>query len=336
MHASSEAPGLMRPSPRVPDPGPEWAALPTSRSARWFLPRRPGVLTNRSFLIHHPVTIRSRVGWEAGRFLATRGGLQLLRSSAMLPREVWDPVADLIPAGGALSVARANHPGRYFAVVIGAGGDLQAFVKVARDSRGDDSLQREREALETFGPLLPAPLFAPRVLDSGEGLLVLEAVEWRTRLDPWRLPGEVARALGGFFRATASGSDGSLGITHGDCTPWNLLRTAKGWALVDWESTEGGVPPFFDPFHYLVQSCVELRRPTKRAVVEGLNLRGWVGRSLSAYAEGAGLDPGMAKGLFEEYLRYSAGRVSPSAPPRALGMRRKLLRLFRSHAGASA
>lgn len=329
MHPGAGAASVTRPLERVPDPPAEWAALPTSRSARWFLPRRPGVTTERSFLIHHPVTIRSRIAWEAARFLAARGGLRLLPSSAMLPREVWRAVAGLIPKGGALAVARANHPGRFFSMVVGAEGELVAFVKVARDSSGADSLQRERQALEAFGPFVQPPLFAPRVLEADEGLLVMEAVEWQRRPDPWRLPPEVAHALGGFFRASASGSDGTLGGTHGDCTPWNLLRTAKGWALVDWESAEGGVPPFFDPFHFLVQSCIELKRPTKRAIIEGLDLKGWVGASIAAYAAGCGVDYREARGKFGEYLRYSAAHVSIDAPPRALRARRMLFRLLR-------
>jgi hypothetical protein len=127
----------MRTAKRVPAP-PGWAALPTSRSARWFLPRRPGVTTKRSVLVHHPVTIRSWVGWKAARFLAARGGLQLLRASAMLPREVWEPLAGLIPTAGARAVARANHPGRFFSLVVGTEGELVAFAKIARDSRGAD------------------------------------------------------------------------------------------------------------------------------------------------------------------------------------------------------
>lgn len=332
MSRSVEPVVVTRPTERVPDPRPEWAALPTQRAPRWFLPREPGRRTERSFLIHHPVTTRSRVAWKAARFLAARGALRVLRPSAMLPREVWDPVAGLIPKGGALSVARANHPGRFFALVVGAEGDLLAFVKVARDSAGTEALYREHRALESFGVLLPPPLFAPRVLEAEAGLLVLEAVEWQRLPGPWRLPLEVAHALGGFFRATASGTREGLGATHGDCTPWNLLRTRKGWALVDWESAETSVPPFFDPFHFVVQSSIELKRPTKRAIIDGLTLKGRVGATLEAYAAGCQVDPGEARGLFGEYLRYSAARVSPDAPARALRTRRQLLHLLRAAA----
>ncbi|HEX6207132.1 MAG TPA: hypothetical protein VF058_02125 [Actinomycetota bacterium] len=313
---------MTRAPERVPDPTREWATLPTSRAPRWFLPRRRGTATRRSFMIYHPVTLRSRVGWEAARRLAAVGALELLRPSNMLPREVWEPVAGVIPQGGALAVARANHPGRFLALVVGADGDLLAFLKVARDSVGSDVLERERRALETYGPLLPPPLFTPRVLDGQAGSLLLEAIEWRSRAIPWGLPTDVAHAMGRFYAASVS--EGSQGVTQGDFTPWNLLRAPHGWALVDWESAESGVPPFFDLFHFFVQSSAELRRPSKRAVIEGLDLRGWVGACVEAYSAGAGVDPRAAKDLFGEYLRFSAARVSAGAPPRARRIRREL------------
>ena len=46
--------------------------------------------------------------------------------------------------------------------------------KVARDTAGAEALARERDALERWGPLLPPPLHAPGVLDSANGILILE------------------------------------------------------------------------------------------------------------------------------------------------------------------
>jgi hypothetical protein len=248
----------------------------------------------------------------------------------MMPREVWDRVAPLIPVGGALAVARANHPGRFLSLVVGEQGELRAFVKIARDSIGSEALRRERWALETLGALLPHPLFAPRVLDHEEGVLVLEPVEWRVRSQPWKLDPEVAYALGRFFRATATASDGSTGAWHGDCTPWNLLRAERGWALVDWENAETDKPAFFDVFHFLVQASVELRRPTKGSIIRGLEQDGWVGASIRAYGNGADIDLREAASLFSEYLRKSLRALDPSTPGRAVRIRRNLSRRLRS------
>jgi hypothetical protein len=311
---------------RAPDPGPDWVALPSWRSPRWYLPREPAENTRTSLLVYHPITRRSRVGWEVARVLAARGLLGLRRGLPLVPNEVWEASAHLIPEGGGLAVARANHPGRFVSLVVGDKGQLRAFVKVARDSVGAEALVRERMAIERWGPLLSPPLYAPRVLDHRHGALILEPVEWLARMSPWRMDNDVAHALGGFFHMTVSQRTPLLGVAHRDCAPWNLLRTRSGWALIDWENAEEGRPPFFDLFTFFVQSTGELGRPTKRALMDGLELSGPVGESMKAYAAGAGLDPLEAKPLFREYLERSSAELTPSDSPRELRIRRLLAR----------
>jgi hypothetical protein len=313
---------------RAPDPGPDWLALPSWRSPRWYLPREPAEKARASLFIYHPVTRRSRVGWELARILAGRGVFRFRRGLPLVPREVWEASAHLIPEGGGLAVARANHPGRYVALVVGDDGRSQAFVKVARDSVGAKALLKERLAIERWGPLLSPPLYAPRVLDHRDRALMLEPVEWVARMAPWRMNQDAAYSLGRLFRTTASQGDPLLGVAHGDCAPWNLLRTRSGWALIDWEYAEEGRPPFFDLFHFFVQSTGELRRPTKRIVLEGLELNGPVGESIKAYAAGADLDPHEAKSLFWDYLERSSAGMNPGVPARALRVRRKLARMM--------
>lgn len=314
----------------VPDPGPDWLALPSWRSPRWYLPREPAENTRTSLSVYHPVTRRSRVGWEVARVLAGRGVFRLRRSLPLVPREVWEASAHLIPEGGGLAVARGNHPGRYVSLVFGPKGQLHAFVKVARDSVGAEALLKERLAIERWGPLLSPPLYAPRVLDHHDRALILEPIDWVARMAPWRMNHDVARSLGRFFRLTASRHDPPSGVAHGDCAPWNLLRTRSGWALIDWESAEEGISPFFDLFHFFVQSTGELRRPTKRNVLEGLELSGPVGESIKAYAAGAELDPREAKPLFRGYLERTTAGLKQGVPPRALRIRRQLGRMMTS------
>ena len=315
----------MRSSTPLADPGPNWIALPWSRSPRWFLPREPPLHAKSGLSVYHPVTFRSRVGWETARVLAGRGTFSLRRGSSLLPREVWEAAGPLVPARGGLSVARANHPGRFLALVFDQEGTPVAFVKVARDSAGSQALVAERDALQRFGSLVSAPLFAPQVLSHSEGQLVVEPVEWRARSRPWRLPEDVAFALGAFFRRSSDG-EGRTGASHGDFAPWNLLQTARGWELVDWEDGRTGIPPYFDLFHYLVQSNSELRRPTKAAILDGLRLRGWVGRVIGAYAAGAETEARESRHFLREYLRDSARKLDLEAPPRGARVRSKLLR----------
>lgn len=308
-----------------PYPKANWLALPWSRSPRWFLPRDPPAHARASLSVYHPVTLRSRVGWEAARVLAGSGAFRLRRGSALLPREVWEAAGDLLPSDGGLAVARANHPGRFLALVFDRGGRPLAVLKVARDTIGSLALEREREALQGFALRLPPPLFPPKVLSQSEGILVLEPIEWQARARPWRLPEEVAFALGGFFRNTAS-NEGTTGAAHGDFAPWNLLRSKGGWALMDWETSRLGAQPYFDLFHYFVQSNSELRRPMKQTILDGLRLKGWVGRAIGAYAAGSEIHARESKHFLREYLRISAAKLDLEAPPRGARVRSKLSR----------
>jgi peptidoglycan/xylan/chitin deacetylase (PgdA/CDA1 family) len=308
----------------VPDPGPDWVFLPWSRSPRWFLPREPPRHARAGLSVYYPVTLRSRIGWESARALAGQGAFRFLRGFSLMPREVWEAAGPLIPSGGGLAVARANHPGRFLALVFDVDGRPTAFVKVARDTLGSLALSREREAIEGPGARVPPPLIAPKLLMHSEGVLVVDAIDWRPRASPWRLPEEVAFALGGFFRNTSSDAAGTSGAAHGDFAPWNLLQGENGWGVVDWESFHTGAPPYFDLFHYMIQSRSELRRPLIRTILEGLKGKGWVGAAIGAYAAGSEVDAGDSAHFLREYLRISAASLDPDGPRRGVRVRSRI------------
>jgi thiamine kinase-like enzyme len=115
-----------------------------------------------------------------------------------------------------------------------------------------------------------------------------------------------------------------LGAAHGDFAPWNLLATESGWTLLDWEIADQAMPPFYDLFHFLVQANGELRRPSKRAIVDGLNQKGWVGAVIQAYGEGSGIEPKQARTHFLSYLQLSSAQVGASIPRQGLRIRRRL------------
>lgn len=269
------------------------------------------------------MTFRSRLGWEVARISAGWGAFKLRRGYGLLPREVWEAAGHLVPPDGGLAVARANHPGRFLALVFDSDGRSLVFAKVARDTPGVQALAVERRAIERFGASVPPPLFAPTLLSHSDGVLVFESVEWQVRAFPWRLPEEVAFALGAFFRA-ASDAEGVNGVAHGDFAPWNLLRTETGWGLVDWEGFRIDAPPYFDLFHYLVQANSELRRPLRRTILDGLASRGWVGGVIGAYAAGAEIDARDSAHCLREYLRISAATLALEAPARGTRVRAKM------------
>jgi len=79
-----------------------------------------------------------------------------------------------------------------------------------------------------------------------------------------------------------------------------------------------------------VQSNQELLFPRRSAIVNGLLGRGWIGRVIGAYAEGAGIPVETASVFFEQYLRESKSSLDALAPKRGLMVRRDLARRIES------
>jgi hypothetical protein len=218
------------------------------------------------------------------------------------------------------------------ALVIDKSGAPHVFAKLALDDAGSRALDKEVGAMERMASCLPAPVFTPKILRSESGMVVFDAVRWRPRFHSWRLPEKVADALGQFFAATVTES--GLGAGHGDFAPWNLLQADQGWVLVDWEDARMDLPPFFDVYHYLVQANVDLHRPTKRAILRGLDLEGWVGHAIKAYASGAGIPMQLAPAHFADYLRVSSEALDSSVPDHRPGLRaRQRLAMMMSRLG---
>ena len=305
-----------------------WASLPGPKSPRWLLPRGPRSVSRKAVDIFQPMNFRGRMGWEVTRLLAAAGGLRLLPRGEAPPRSVRERLAGHLAPGSTLALSRANHPGRYVALILSEEDRDSRIVKVATDPRGEEALEREGDAIERLGSLLPRPLWPPTVIAREPGLLVLRKEEWRPRLRPWRLDANVARGLGRFF-ATGSRDGGSTGAAHGDFAPWNLLRTERGWVLIDWEYAFDAAPPVYDLFNFLIQSAGHLRRPSSEGILRSIATgEGWIGAAMTAYGEGAGLDLPASRELFADYLVASRERLLGQAPvpEEDLELRERLLR----------
>lgn len=292
--------------------GSGWVNLPSPRSTRWWIPRGRRASVG-GVEVHQPVTFRGRLGWEAARALGSLGGFRLLPRGEAPPRAVREALAPYIPRRGTLAVTRANHPGRFVAFILEANGRPHAVAKIATTREGSARLDNEAAMISALGNRLADPLEAPRVLDHEEGLLVLAAVPWRPRKAPWKLSEEIAGALGALFRVgAAEGPTGPVGPSHGDFAPWNLLQTSRGAVLVDWESASMQSMPFFDLWHYLVQSHALLGRPSREAILRGAREQhGWVGRAIHAYAEASGVAASEARALLREYLDATTPYLRP-------------------------
>ncbi|MGI8773566.1 MAG: hypothetical protein ACR2KQ_00935 [Actinomycetota bacterium] len=300
--------------------GAGWTSLPGRGAPRWLIPRGPRAVTNAAFSIYQPVTPSARRKWRTLQLLATTGAFRWFPRGRPPGREVRELLAQHVPERGTIALARSNHPGRYLALVLGPSGAASAVAKIALDPAGRQALEREAAAIDGHADLLRPPLEAPQILARDDGLLLLTAVKWRHRRQPWVLPEEVASGLGSFFRAGAKEGEGGrlLGPCHGDCAPWNLLDSGSTWTLVDWEEFDPQAPAFFDLFHFIVQSYELLGRPARGEIQAGLRGEGWVGRAIDAYATAASIEPGEAGLLFpsfRDFLEDWRKRQPPSARP---------------------
>jgi hypothetical protein len=312
--------------------GPGWLALTDRGSVRWMIPRGARNAAVHGLGIYQPVTLKGKLGWQSARAAAMIGLLRWTPRGEAPPALVRQAMASRIPPRGTIAVMRANHRARFVALILDESGGARAIAKLAFEDAGRKALHREAEALVTAGGLLPPPLRAPKLLEHEDGLLLLEAVDWRLRRRPWQLSPQVALALGRFYAAGRS-NDGR-GPAHGDFAPWNLLEVDQGWVAIDWEASRVDAPPFFDLFHYLVQSCALLGRPSANAIVRGLTVAdGMVASLVEAYRVGAGLGAADPRDHFLEYLLESGSTLDPASPDGRAGLqlREELRRQIRQH-----
>jgi hypothetical protein len=226
-----------------------------------------------------------------------------------------------------LAVAKANHEGRYIALILDGDGRCSAVAKVARGDDADLALEYEAGSIERFRAQLPPPITAPTILERSPGLLLLEPVAWRPRWRAWQIDEEVAGAMGALFKGTRETGPDFVGAAHGDWAPWNMLRTATGWVLVDWEEATAAAPPFYDLCHFMVQSHALLGRPRLGELLRGFRHgEGWIGSGLRSYAEEADLSGVDAESFLISYLQITEGRVWVGRKREsAAAARRKLL-----------
>lgn len=286
-----------------------WIGLPGPTAPRWVLPTSPSPVAVAALGIYNPVTTRGRLGWQASRHVARVGGLRLLRTHLLdPPADVLEVVGPHVPSGATVAVARGNHPARSTALLLDRrSGRPVAFAKVALDEAGPAALAAEADNQARFVPLLPDGLTSPRLLAHDPHLLLFDPVVPVPQRRPWVLPVGAAALLGRFHH---NGRTAALGPCHGDCAPWNLLWTTSGWYLVDWADARDDAPPFEDLFHHLVQTHALLGRPSRSAILDGIEGRGPIGHLLRAYARAAEVEEASAGPLFERYLRRSAATLT--------------------------
>jgi hypothetical protein len=171
---------------------------------------------------------------------------------------------------------------------------------------GDESLEREASMIAA--------------LAGSESTLQLPVLRWRGERDGWfalvtdiveRRPGsggaglEAARAAACAL-ATMNGGF----VVHGDLAPWNMVPSASGLVLVDWEKSRFDSDPLCDLAHYVIRTGALLHTWRPRAAVSHLVGRESVGRR---YLREIGVDPDTAAEHLMRYLRRPTLRSARSS-----------------------
>jgi hypothetical protein len=102
-------------------------------------------------------------------------------------------------------------------------------------------------------------------------------------------------------------------VVHGDLAPWNIVPTATGLVLIDWEESRFEDDPLFDLSHYVTRVGALLRawRPeTAVLLLTGQGSVGW------RYLDEIGRDPKSAAEHLQRYLRRAEPQTQ-SAPLRS-------------------
>jgi hypothetical protein len=121
-------------------------------------------------------------------------------------------------------------------------------------------------------------------------------------------------------------------LVHGDFVPWNLVSRRFGLAAYDWEDALEEGAPFWDLWHFAVQSTALLHRWSDVDLVEAaVRRRGPLGHAVRLYARSAHLPFDLAAPVLAAYLEASGtvvGRHGGVARPdrvHALRYRARLL-----------
>ncbi|MGH3608885.1 MAG: phosphotransferase [Pseudonocardiaceae bacterium] len=237
------------------------------------------------------------------------------------PLEGFDELCDLL--GIAPVGAAAIQSWRADRLVLCIVGHADSVV-VKLGSRLDTGLSAEAAILGGLDGVA-GPVLAPRVRWHGvwrdRFALATEAIQLADSQRDLSLTEAADTAT-----ALSAGSAVVGPLVHGDFSPWNLLRTPDGLALVDWEAGRMGCEPLFDLAHFVVTRGALLRREQPHLAVPQLTAPGSPGwRHLVAL----GVDPSTAPDLLQDYLERTWERTEASWE-----YRRGLLELLRARSAA--
>jgi Phosphotransferase enzyme family len=318
-----------------------YVVLSTEGRPRWVLPLAGRRVLRSAMAVYTPVTLRGLAAWHGARAVISCGFGQLLpgrRVSAHPP--LLDSVSQLIGIErGHVAGASSFDGERGILCVIDDSGRIRAFVKLAWSDQHAESLRRESDTLDRLkGMSMTVRL--PRVIFSGEledfATLVITPVLGRPRLRPGGLGTQLVQASATIFRNNAgkrplaaalpateaedpewsrllgetraaiepwAERSVPVGLVHGDFAPWNLLEAGRSIGIVDWEEARFDGLPFWDLWHYAVQTAALTRRPRSMvALHRAIRGEGPLWHALQYYASRVDLPVELGRMILPLYL----------------------------------
>ncbi len=283
-----------------------WRAVPFTPSR---IELRACGRAHAALAMYQPQSLRARAG-TAVAYRAVR--IPGARVPSPFPHlgDLWR-LLGLCPDG--LAAMQSSTPGRLLISVSQRG----QMIAVVKGGALHDATLRHEAAMLAIPLPSGSPIVRPQVLWSGEwngNFVLVTRAEQRRGRAAWS-PHEVLPLV----EALATAGPGGGPVTHGDLVPWNLLRTARGAVLLDWESARFADEPLYDLAHFVVQGGALLGRYGPDDAVALLCDRGSPGWSL---LRARGRDVAEARPLLADYLAQSRPNE-----PRAVRFRTEMLRL---------
>jgi hypothetical protein len=216
----------------------------------------------------------------------------------------------------------SSTPGRLI-VGFAAEGTLRVVAKVG--TRDDHGLKREATFLASLNGRGPRDFAVPTLRWAGDWHdRYVVAVDGHAAVAPVTITDAVQVAV-----ALSSAVVGGMTMTHGDFAPWNLVRTASGLLLRDWEDARTPCEAMVDLTHFVLQSGSLLGTLNPDEAIRTLTSPGNAG---CQYLEAIGRHPRTAHDLVAAALSVDArGRRDP----RTLKFRNAMWRSLRPASIAS-
>ena len=313
------------------------------RDASWVVPLDSRPVAAAGLSLYRPKTPAETVAWGAARRVASPRLLGRRRLDRVgLRGDLAAAICDKLGRPGLRFAVALPQADRATVAAITPAGDLVAFGKLAASEAAAARIGREHAALQRLRPQLPPAVHAPEVLFRGtvggvEALLVTP-VHGRRGALPARLRGCYLRGLVAMVRHGGEKPLGSLlpspepldeawaslvspvvmrltgrtdtpvrpALVHGDFVPWNLVPRRSGVAAYDWEDALEEGAPFWDLWHFAIQSAALLGRWSPRQLVlAAVERRGPLGRAVRTYEGAARLPAGLAPLVLAVYLAAS-------------------------------